>query len=423
MSKTEKSLSSPSWYASVRIVEDFLKTNEKLDSLSLKRTRKLESKVVRRIQYLSYGVVRNLGWLQALLKKGAEKFPKKRLQAVMLVSIYEWIEADEQQKPKVVHFVVEQAKQMLSKPESRFVNAVMRKLPILIQFEATGNSLKTHSSIMSHPAWMIKRWKKIFGKKTVKQFLEWNQGLPKIYAFSPIPGIVVPNCWQPTPWTSFYEIQNADWSVAKELLTEGKAYIQDPSTRLGVDLSKNHTVESALDLCAAPGGKSVQLLHRISKTGGLLVSVDLPGTRFDRLVKNLESYQLPGVTALQVAKDILQLSSEELPQATFDLVYLDVPCSNTGVLQRRPDVKWRQTKETLRGLIGLQEALLKKATEFVKKEGYIVYSTCSIDPDENQEVVDRFLESDNSFSLVDSILSYPWESGHDGAGVFLLWKN
>lgn len=422
MSKTEKSLRSPSWHASVQIVEDFLKTDEKLDSLLLKRTQNLESEVVRRIQYLSYGVVRNLGRIQALLRKAAEKLPQKRLQVVMLVSIFEWLEAIEDQKPKVVHFVVEQAKRMLSKPESRFVNAVMRKLPQLIQSEPTDDSVKTLSRIMSHPTWMIKRWKKIFGKPKLKQLLEWNQRVPNVYAFCPVPGIMIPDGWKPTPWPSFFEVQKANWSLTKELLAEWKAYIQDPSARLGVELLEGLKFESVLDLCASPGGKSVQLFHRISLSGGLLVSVDVPGARFDRLVKNLEPFKFQNVTALQVAGDVLQLGPGDLPQTTFDLVYLDVPCSNTGVLQRRPDVKWRQTKETLKGLVGLQEALLKKASEFVKEKGYLVYSTCSIDPDENQGVVDQFLGTNSCFSLVSSNLSYPWESWHDGVGIFLLQR-
>ena len=423
MSKTDKSLSSQSWQASVWIIEDFLKSEEKLDSILDRRSRKLKSDVVRRIQYLSYGVVRNLGRLQALLKQATKKPPKKRLQAVMLVAFFEWISSEDEQRPKVVHFVVEQTKHLLSKPEARFSNAVLRKLPDLLKQEPAGDSIEDLSTLMSHPSWLVERWIEIFDESEVKQFLAWNQGTPKVYAFTPVSGEGVPEDWRPTSWNGFFEIQNADWSITRKWLSEGRVYIQDPSTRLGAETLDGLEIGSVLDLCAAPGGKSIQLLRRIKGDDGLLVSVDLPGVRFERMVENLARYERPDVNMVQLSQDVLQLSSSELPQPEFDLVSLDVPCSNSGVLQRRPDVKWRQSRESLRGLVRLQEALIKKSAEFVKLSGYLLYSTCSIDPDENHKIVDRFLENQSGdFVRVKEISSFPWETGHDGAGVYLLQR-
>ncbi|MCZ6671418.1 MAG: RsmB/NOP family class I SAM-dependent RNA methyltransferase [Verrucomicrobia bacterium] len=422
MSKTDKSLSSRSWQASVRVVEDFLKSDQKLDVLLERHSRNLEGDVARRVQFLSYGVVRHLGRFQSQLKSTTRKLPKKRLQAIMLVALFEYSEAEEGNKPQIVHYVVEQAKRMLSKPESKFANAVLRKLPELEQIEAQSiKQTKDLSRLYSHPKWLVDRWIELWGEAIVEEFLSWNQMIPKVYAFCRVSGMAVPDDWVPTAWPGFFEIQDAEWKITRTWLADGKAYIQDPSTRLGPQLLEGQIVRSALDLCAAPGGKSIQLLGAIHNTEGLLVSVDVPGSRFDRLRENLSRYQREGIEQVQVAEDVLGLNSDQLPRPEFDLVYVDVPCSNTGVLQRRPDIKWRQTAETLRGLIGLQEALLKKAAQFVKLDGWLIYSTCSVEPEENQQIIDHFLETSGGTCIKEKeILSFPWESGHDGVGAFLL---
>lgn len=424
MSKTDKLLSSQSWQASVRVVEDFLKADLKLDFVFDRHTRRLPAEVSRRVQYLSYGVVRNLGRLQSLLKKAVRKLPKKRLQAVMLVALFEWMDAEEANRPLVVHHAVDQAKQMLSKPEAKFANAVLRKLPGVVNTETEAeNSLESLSNLYSHPQWLIQRWLGLWGEVETRAFLTWNQATPKIYAYSPVSSSEVPTDWVITPWTGFYEIQQADWMVIRTWLAEGKAYIQDPSTRLGSELLGDTRFGTVLDLCAAPGGKSIQLLHRIEGDPAVLISVDLPGVRFERLRENLVRYRRPGIQTSQVASDVLSLEPADLVHPEYDVVYLDVPCSNTGVIQRRPDIKWRLKEASMDKLMELQLSLLKKAALFVKLNGFVIYSTCSVDPDENSGVVSAFLTAfGKAFVLRKEILSLPWQSGHDGAGAFLLQR-
>ena len=109
----------------------------------------------------------------------------------------------------------------------------------------------------------------------------------------------------------------------------------------------------------------------------------------------------------------------------FDAVMLDTPCSNTGVIQRRTDVKWRLTRDDISHCTHLQSQLLHSAARFVKKGGRLVYSTCSIEQVENKNIIEHFLDSRSgeAFSLEKSVQSYPWDSGHDGAGATLLVRN
>ena len=162
------------------------------------------------------------------------------------------------------------------------------------------------------------------------------------------------------------------------------------------------------------------------KGSGLIVAVDLPGKRIKHLRQNLDSLQFPELNYKIIESDVLKLSpaifkEHNLP-TKYDAVMLDAPCSNTGVIQRRTDVKWRLKNQDIKSCAKLQSQLLVAAANFVKLGGRIVYSTCSIEAAENHEVVSHFLESPsgNYFKLVNSVISYPWETGHDGAGAFVL---
>jgi 16S rRNA (cytosine967-C5)-methyltransferase len=178
------------------------------------------------------------------------------------------------------------------------------------------------------------------------------------------------------------------------------------------------------DLCAAPGGKS--LLIADAMKAGQLVAVDVPGARIDRLKENLS--RTAGVEVALVQADVLQnltpaLREHKLPDS-FDAVLLDVPCSNTGVMRHRVDVKWRLQPGDFKKHPQQQLSMLHAAAKLVKPSGRIVYSSCSIDAEENEHVVKAFLagKAGGPFRLEQSTLSYPWTSGHDGAAAFLLRK-
>jgi 16S rRNA (cytosine967-C5)-methyltransferase len=162
---------------------------------------------------------------------------------------------------------------------------------------------------------------------------------------------------------------------------------------------------------------------------GHIVALDLPGIRIARLSQNLKNLATETLQCTILEGDLLELSEEAfIEQALptqYDAVMLDAPCSNTGVIQRRTDVKWRLRGKDVSNCAYLQKQLLGAAAHCVKPGGRLVYSTCSIEDDENIEVVDSFLKSDAGarFTLSDSAKSLPWITGHDGAGAFLLVAN
>lgn len=177
-------------------------------------------------------------------------------------------------------------------------------------------------------------------------------------------------------------------SVASE---PASFYVQDPSTLLAPSVLAARAGETVADLCAAPGGKSL-LLAEAMRGRGRLLCTDRSVRRLRLMGENVDG--LPG--CLLAAGDG---TSPPARRGAFDAVLLDVPCSNTGVIRRRPDVRWRFTRAAVADLAGLQERILLAAAALVKPAGRLVYSTCSIEPQENGVRVREFLRHRPDFRL------------------------
>jgi 16S rRNA (cytosine967-C5)-methyltransferase len=237
----------------------------------------------------------------------------------------------------------------------------------------------------------------------------------------------VPDFLVPTPWTGYFEVKAGHWEEVRRLAAAGALYLQDPSTRMCVELLAPQPGETILDACAAPGGKS--LLIADTMKSGRVVALDEPAPpgkpdiRLLRLKENLA--RAPhGVTVALVEADLLQVKTVfyrnlNLPES-YDAVLLDAPCSNTGVMRHRIDVKWRLQDGDFARHAEQQIALLRAAARLVRSRGRLVYSTCSIDAEENEKVVQRFLQSARHWRLAESRQAFPWVDGHDGAAAFLL---
>jgi 16S rRNA (cytosine967-C5)-methyltransferase len=324
---------------------------------------------------------------------------------------------------KVIHHAVEQAKTVASPKEARLVNAVARKLAA--RLAETPADLATE---LAHPEWLVARWTRQFGAATTRQLLEWNQQPAPVYARwrieAPVPGFLAP-----TKWAGFYEVKAGAWDEIRRLANEGALYLQDPSTRLSVELLAPRPGEIILDACAAPGGKSLFIADTMKS--GRVVALDEPAApgqtdlRLVRLKENLA--RAPGgVQVALVEADLGQVGTVfyrnlNLPES-YDAVLLDAPCSNTGVMRHRIDVKWRLQDGDFTRHAEHQLALLHAAARLVKPQGRLVYSTCSIDAAENEGVIKAFFASraGGAWKLERSVRAYPWTDGHDGAGAFLL---
>jgi 16S rRNA (cytosine967-C5)-methyltransferase len=193
---------------------------------------------------------------------------------------------------------------------------------------------------------------------------------------------------------------------------DGWFYLQDPSTLLAPVLLGAQPGEAILDLCAAPGGKTMFMAQMMDDTGKIVAQDIGP----DRLKLIRENCARLGVTCVE---NILP-SAFSLQPSAFDRVLIDAPCSNTGVMRRRVDLRWRISPEEISRLQKTQLELLRQAATKLKPGGVLVYSTCSLEPEENSEVVKEFLREQQHFNLETERQLLPFVDGVDGAFVARL---
>ena len=418
------------WPTAVQLVARWLDRRERVDVLMEALPAAMEGAERGRCQHLVYGVVRHFGRIEAVLGTLVAHPPRFVTRAVLFVAGFELIEAlgepaESGLTAKIVHHAVEQTKHLASAAEARLVNAVVRKMATILGEQKVPGpvaSARVLAEYFSHPEWLVQRWLTHLGAAPTRSLLEWNQSPAPLYARWRDASRPVPDWLQPTPWPGFYSVASGRWSDVGPLLASGALYLQDPGTRLAVGLLAPKAGETVLDLCAAPGGKSLLIVDAMQT--GRIVSMDLPASRIDRLKENLS--RTGAVGAALVQSDLLQdgpsvLKEHGLPTA-YQAILIDVPCSNSGVMRHRVDVKWRLQEADFSKHARQQTALLGAATRLLSPGGRIVYSTCSIDAVENEEVVKAFLARNRELSLKSSAIAVPWVDRHDGAAAFLLQK-
>jgi 16S rRNA (cytosine967-C5)-methyltransferase len=189
--------------------------------------------------------------------------------------------------------------------------------------------------------------------------------------------------------------------------------VQDESAMQAVDLLSPRAGETILDLCAAPGAKTTHLVERMGNTG-TVIATDIRADRLRRLEDNCRRL---GISI--VHPTLVSASGEDLPAGPFDAVLVDVPCSNTGVLGKRPEARWRIDANEIAELSRQQRALLVAACLRVKPGGRVVYSTCSIEPEENDVIVRNVLETNAEMTLIDGRHHFPGRPADGGYQALL----
>ncbi|MGO8926348.1 MAG: 16S rRNA (cytosine(967)-C(5))-methyltransferase RsmB [Limisphaerales bacterium] len=386
-------------------------------------------------QELAYGIVRwqaALDWLIA--RKTDARALKPMLQNLLRLGLYQIFWLDRIPDHAAVHETVELARQSGFNSQAGFINAVLRGY--LREFEATRRlliELKTQQPHLgySHPEWLVARWQTRWGADHAAQLMEWNNTPPK--AFAHVNTLKVDPGRLLAQWRDEnveYDFVRRDWieeNVVFELKThpllnrlpsfqEGLFYIQDPSTLLAVRELDPQAGESVLDLCAAPGGKLIALAQLMRNEGRLLAHDTTP----DRLKLIEQNFARLGVTCVQ---SVLPSTLNSQLSTTFDRILIDAPCSNTGVMRRRVDLRWRIRPKEIGRLRATQLELLRQAASLLKPGGRLVYSTCSLEPEENNDVVKEFLTGRADFRLERSRELLPFAEAVDGAYVAQLVKS
>jgi len=307
------------------------------------------------------------------------------------------------------------------------VNAVLRgflRREGEIKPPSDKDPVKYISITTSHPAWLVKMWVERFGREEALLLAEADNVIPnlalrikdgedragvisvlaekgiKAHAaqYSPVGIVIEGHC-------SFEELSKA---------LRGRPVIQDEAAQLVSFLLDPKPGERVLDACAAPGGKTTHLAE-LMKDKGEVVAVEAEEKRLRRLKENVSGLGLKSVSIVQA--DVRDL--EKTGCAPFDRILLDAPCSSLGVIRRNPDVKYRHTENALKQFGGRQLELLSSVSRLLRTGGSIVYSVCSTEPEEGEEVIRAFLHNNNDFSMIEGVFDFlgPF-AVRDGNGIY-----
>lgn len=374
-------------------------------------------------QHVGRAAVQNWSRLDAALGLLLERPARGIVRGILLAAGAEILLAP-QRTPAIVHAAVERGRKLVSPREAGFLNAVLRRLPdALGRTNGDPATPEGAAARFSHPLWLVQRWWERLGPDATRALLAWNQDAPVAYLRIDRGGIPPPELVEATVHRGVFRVRpGADWTHLAAGLRDGRWTIQNPAQRAAVDLLAPRPGETVLDACAAPGGKSRQIAAALAPDGGPLACLDLPGPRLDALRAALEPLGHPWLRVAGL--DVRTLNPEALAAAglprRYQAVLVDAPCSNTGVLQRKPDVKWRLRGDEFAEHAGRQLALLRGAAACVASGGRVVYATCSLEDEENDGVVRAFLAATPGWELREQLVSRPWETPTDGGAAYLL---
>jgi 16S rRNA (cytosine967-C5)-methyltransferase len=361
---------------------------------------------------LFYGVLRNLTlldfWIDCLRISRIES----SVRDVLRLGVYQIFLL---KTPE--HAAVHETVAIAARKQRSIVNAVLRtaiRQRNELFADANAQLLFVRTS---HPQFLVERWQQHFGTEYTEKLCKWNNRPAPIY------GRINRIKIDPETFLQWYPDSralpsNPDFVEFNNLptaaLDSGQCYIQDPSTAMACQLLNPKPEEKILDACAAPGGKTTYLAQ-LMQNRGLIIACDRDRKRLQILKDNIGRLGTTIVRAIRHdwARD--DPPEEILSIAPFDRVLLDAPCTNTGVMRRRIDVRWRLRPEDFSRMSNEQLTIARAVIGLLKPGGTLVYSTCSLEPEENEQVVRRLLAEPPAPGLEAEKESLPFRDGFDGA--------
>lgn len=325
----------------------------------------------------------------------------------MRIALYQMLFLSKIPPPAAINESVEIVKQLKGDKHAGIVNGVLRNIlrnVNNIRYPSREENEVLHLSVHSaHPQWMVRRYVQRFGAEEAERLLNANNVRPIItlrvnsfrstvddvskalsdadikFEISP----VHPNSIQVT---SLRDVR------LLPVFTEGKVTVQDASASLAVMLAEPQPGMTVYDLCSAPGGKAVHA-GELMKNSGAIIAVEMYESKLKLIEENAHR---SGITIIEPT---FGDAREFQPSALANIVMVDAPCTGLGTLSKKPDIKWRRTLDDVRKMSALQLEILNHAADLVMPGGHIVYSTCTVEPEENTGVVSKFLSSHSNFEL------------------------
>ena len=408
---------------------------------------------------IAYGVIRRLATLDAVLAAYAARSGgaiEEMVRHVLRMGIYEILLHERVPQYAVVDECVRLAREWSEDRAGGFVNGVLRAITRDVTFTETPDPEKPRESFtlapgracvfakpvlpppaehgrylsveLSYPTWLVMRWLARYGASRTRELCASGNEPPLLFvrpnALKNLPGVLMEHLAE--------EGVEAQLSGSGRTLLlpphtdvgslrafrEGRFQVQDDGAAAAARFLNPRPGESVLDLCAAPGGKTCHLAE-LMRNEGRVTAVDISAKRLERVTENALRLGLDSIVVVGTdGGDFAVRNSER-----FDRVLLDAPCSNTAVLRRRVEARWRLSDAALARLVKKETQLLDAALRSLKPGGTLVYSTCSLEPEENSRLLRSVLRRNEGFRLDAEDVIVPSRAGGDGISIARIIRN
>jgi 16S rRNA (cytosine967-C5)-methyltransferase len=395
------------------------------------------------VRELLFGVIRYRRKLDHYISQFAQisRIPLP-IKTILRIGSYQLLMTPNIPQYAVVSESVELAKARGKPRADGFVNAILRNIirnqDKIAMPDIDADPVSYLGLQYSYPDWMVKRYLKRFGFEETSRLLQAgnepapvcfyvnrmladNKSLMEELQAAGIEARVIET------FPDYYECDNPSELIRSAAFTQGKIVIADPAQSLAVDSLELRSGAEVWDMFASPGGKTINLANKVGR-GGVVFASDRYPDRIELLISNTKRCQLENVHIFLA--DILTFATKR----KFGYILADVPCSCSGTMRRNPDLRWRLEEKDIAKLAANQYKLLMAASAMLADGGRLVYSTCSLEPEENQQVIDKFLASNKGFRLARSagferyrdssgmIATLPSRDNIDGVSVAALEK-
>ncbi len=414
--------------SAIKILSRFERSDAYLDKLLAAEfvSRKYESRDRSLLTELVNGVVRwkwKLDWALNGFFHGDYLKSLNVVKNSMRVALYQMQYLDKIPNFAAINESVEFVKRVQGDKTAGLVNAVLRNIDRNIngiRYPNRDNDPIYYMAVVhSHPRWMVKKWAEKFGEFQTENLLRSNNEKPylpiRINSMKTNTGEILEIFREKGlnfKVSDFNEnsvhIKSPGFNIAEtDEFAQGKITVQDTAASLVGILADARPGMRILDLAAAPGGKTLQLAESAEDKAEIL-ALDKYESKLKFIEEAASRCGFRSISTL--ADDAREFSSKE----KFDLVLADVPCTGTGVISKKPDIKWKRERNDIDDLAPIQKEILNNAANLVKPGGALIYATCSIEDEENREVVEDFLEKRNDFELAQADKFVPKEAVSEG---------
>ena len=434
-------------FHAVRMLTEFDRTGDRLSAVTSRYFGgKIRISHPEEITYLVQEITRWRGYLDGVIDsiyQGKYSKVEHILKNILRMGVYELIFRNQVPDYAVVNEAVKLTRHLSSEKATGLTNAILRKVLKVDSHEPgvvkQNNDPAKLAESTSHPLWLVERWLKRYGFEDTLELCQWNNQIPSFTVWrnpeqvhtlqweEEVTSLGV-NLRKSPVMNNLYHVDSLSPILQSEGYRKGWFIVQDTSAVLITLLVEASSEDTVLDVCCAPGGKTAALSVNLEKSVSILAS-DSDEVRVEKVRETLERLRISHVIV-----NVKNATKDDYPVS--DVILIDAPCTGTGVMSKRADLRWRSSLENLQEMQLLQLEILRHMTNFVASNGRIIYSTCSMESEENWDVIDMFLEIRNDFEIVEpqktellpfiddrgAVSTFPPRDGMDGVFGVILQK-